>query len=117
FAFGVFFTTPVFSIFFMNLPVEGDALDFGAFFSAKGKQHLLGIFAGIVWLTGILAAMVVGSVPEQIQGSPLLRYMLGNCWPLLAALWGMLVFREFKGADIRVKIMGVLMMVLYICGA
>jgi glucose uptake protein len=116
FACGVFFTTPVFNIFFMNLPVEGEPLDFGSFFSSRGKQHILGIIAGIIWLTGILAAMIAGSVPEQSQGSPLLSFMLGNCWPLLATFWGAAVFGEFRGADVRVKIMSLLMVVLFICG-
>jgi glucose uptake protein len=116
FAFGVFFTTPVFSIFFMNLPVEGDPVDFGSYFSSKLKQHILGIIGGVVWVTGILAGMVAGSVPENIAGNPLVHFMLGNCWPLLATAWGALVFREFRGADVRVKIMSLLMVVLFICG-
>jgi glucose uptake protein len=116
FALGVFFTTPVFSIFFMNLPVEGETLDLGMILSTRWKQHLLGIGGGALWCTGVLAAMVVASVPEQIQGSAMLRYMLRQAWPLLAALWGMLVFRELKGSDVAVKILGVLMMVLYLCG-
>jgi len=116
FALGVFFTTPIFNIFFMNLPVEGDPLDFGSFFSSKLRQHILGIIGGMVWVTGIVAAMVAGSVPDNIQGSPVLHFMLGNCWPLLATIWGALVFGEFKGADVRVKIMSMLMFVLFICG-
>jgi glucose uptake protein len=116
FAFGVFFTTPVFSIFFMNLPVEGDPIDFSSYFASRGKQHLLGIIGGIVWLTGILAGMVAFSVPDQIQGSVVLRFMLGQSWPILATLWGVLAFRELKGSDIRVKIMTMLMAVLFLCG-
>ena len=116
FAFGIFMTTPVFNVFFMNLPVAGDPVDFGAFFSSKLKQHILGIVAGFIWCTGALAAMVAASVPEQLQGGQVERYVMGQGWPLIAALWGMLVFREFKGSDIRLKVMGVLMLVLYLCG-
>jgi glucose uptake protein len=116
FALGVFVTTPVFSVFFMNLPVEGDPVDFAAFFGSTLKQHLLGIFAGVIWCTGMVAGMVSGSVPDAILGAPVPRFLLGQSWPLLAALWGILVFREFKGADVRVKIMSVLMLVLFLCG-
>ena len=116
FALGVFFTTPIFSIFFMNLPVEGEPLELSNMFSTSLSQHLLGILGGVIWCTGVLAAMIVASVPEQIQGGAVLRYMLRQAWPLVAALWGMLVFREFKGSDMAVKILGVLMMVLYLCG-
>src|ERR1035438_5392422 len=36
--------------------------------------------------------------------------------PCLAGLWGILVFREFKNCDVRVKLLGTLMLVLFICG-
>jgi len=116
FAFGIFFTTPIFNIFFMNLPVEGDPVDLGMFFSSRGKQHLLGILAGFVWLTGTLAVMVAGSAPDAALGSPLLSFMLFQSWPILAALWGIVVFGEYRNADVRVKIMSFLMIVLYLCG-
>jgi glucose uptake protein len=116
FAFGVFFSSFVFNIFFMNLPVEGDPLDFGVYFSGRLKQHILGLVAGVVWLTGILAAMVGTSVPESLQPPPLTRYLLLEAAPVLAALWGILVFREFKGGDVRVKTLGFLMLVLFLCG-
>jgi len=34
FAFAIFFSTFVFNIFMMNLPIEGDPVDFGAYFRA-----------------------------------------------------------------------------------
>ena len=116
FALGIFLTTPVFNVFFMNLPVAGESLDFGAYFSSKPKQHILGIIAGFIWCTGILASTVAISVPEQLQGGQVQRYLLTQAWPLVAALWGMLLLREMKGSDIRIKVMGLLMLVLYLCG-
>jgi glucose uptake protein len=116
FAAGVFISSFVFDIFFMNLPVDGDPLDFGAYFGGRLKQHLMGLIAGVVWLTGILAAMVGTSVPEQLQTPPLMSYLLMESAPVLAALWGMLVFRELKNNDIRVKALGMLMLALFLCG-
>ena len=60
--------------------------------------------------------MVGTSVPDQLQVPPLTRYLLSRGAPVLAALWGMLVFREFKGDDVRVKTLGALMLVLFLCG-
>jgi glucose uptake protein len=116
FALGIFITTPIFNIFFMNLPVEGEPVDLSSYVESRAKQHLLGMLGGVIWLTGILAAMVAGSAPDQIQGSPLLHFILGQTWPILAALWGALAFHELRGSDIRVKIMTMLMIVLFICG-
>ncbi len=116
FAFGVFFSSLVFNIFFMNLPVEGEPVDLGAYFNGRLKQHLLGVSAGVIWLTGVLALMVAGSVPEQLQVPGLERYLLSQGAPVLTALWGIVVFREFKDGDVRIKTLGALMLVLLLCG-
>jgi glucose uptake protein len=116
FAVGVFISSFVFNIFFMNLPVEGEPVDFGAYFSGRIKQHVWGLVSGMVWLTGILAAMVAISVPDPLQIPPLERYLFQEGAPVLAALWGMLVFREFKDNDFRVKALGALMLILFLCG-
>jgi glucose uptake protein len=116
FALGMFLTTPVFGVFFMNLPVEGNPVDFTSYFKSKPKQHILGVLGGVIWCTGMLAEMIAASVPEQIQGPQVQRYLMAQAWPLVAALWGMIVLREFKGTDGRQKVMAVLMLVLFLCG-
>ena len=63
-----------------------------------------------------MLAWICTSVPDAIQGEALPRLLLSQASPILAALWGILVFREFKGSDIRLKVMGTLMLVLFACG-
>ena len=116
FAFGVFFSTFVFDIFFMNLPVEGEPAEFGWYLKGGLKQHLSGLVSGFIWYTGMASAWVCASVPEAMQGAPLPRFLLAQGSPVLAALWGIVVFREFKNSDVRVKLMGTLMLVLFLCG-
>ena len=116
FAFGAFFSSFVFDIFFMNLPVEGEPLEFGGYLRGHMRQHLAGLGSGFVWYTGLLLAWVCTSVPAAIQGEPILHFMMTQGSPVLAALWGILVFREFKNCDVRVKLLGTLMLVLFICG-
>jgi glucose uptake protein len=116
FAFGIFFSTFVFNIFFMNLPVEGDPVDIGGYFSARAKQHIWGLLGGVIWCSGTIAGMVALATPEVQQGNPGLRAVLAQAAPLLTALLGIFVWRELKGADIRVRAMTVLMVVLYGCG-
>jgi glucose uptake protein len=116
FAFGVFFSSFVFDIFFMNLPVEGDPAEFGWYLDGGLKKHLSGVASGFVWYAGLLSAWVCVGLPQAIQGEPLPRFLLAQGAPVLAALWGIVVFREFKASDIRIKLMGTLMLVLYLCG-
>jgi glucose uptake protein len=35
---------------------------------------------------------------------------------MVSALWGLLVWKEFAGADSRIKLLLVLMFVLFLCG-
>jgi len=116
FAFGVFASSFVYDIFMMNLPIEGEAVEFMAYLDGKLKQHLSGAISGMVWYSGVLLAWISASVPENLQGTALTRFMLLQGSPVIAALWGILVFREFKESDVRVKIMGTLMIVMFLCG-
>jgi glucose uptake protein len=116
FAFGVFFSSFVFDIFFMNLPVEGEPVEFGEYFHGGLKKHLAGFVSGLIWYTGMVLAWACTSVPETIQSEPMLRFVLAQGSPVVAALWGILVFREFKSGDVRLKLMGTLMLVLFLCG-
>ena len=116
FAFAMFISSFVYDIFLMNLPVEGEAVEFTAYLDGKLKQHLSGIVSGVIWYTGAILAWVCTTVPVELQGGALARFMLQQGSPIVAALWGILIFREFKQSDVRVKLMGTLMIVLFLCG-
>jgi glucose uptake protein len=116
FTFAIFISSFVFNIFLMNLPVHGEPLELGAYLIGRKKQHILGIAAGFVWCTGAMAALVASSTPEQLQGGQVTRGLLGQGAPLIAALWGLLVWKEYRGGDVRVKTLVTLMVFLLACG-
>lgn len=116
FAAGVFISTFVYNIFFMNLPVEGDPVEFSEYFKGKPKQHLLGILGGAIWATGGIASFVAASAPDQVQVGPAISYAMAQGATLISALWGLLVWREFKGSDARIWSLVALMLVLFTCG-
>ena len=116
FAIGVFVSTFVFNLFFMNLPVEGDPADIGDYFKATLGQHLLGLLGGALWCGGATAAFVAASAPEQVHIGPATSYAMGQGATLISALWGILVWKEFKGADIRVKVLTSFMLLLFAGG-
>jgi glucose uptake protein len=115
FSIAVVFSTFVFNLFFMNLPVEGDPLEIGDYFKAAIKNHVLGILGGVVWGIGALASYVVATPKREIHPSGLVT-MLGQAAPLVAALWGLLIWKELKGGDTRVKAFGAVMLVLFAGG-
>jgi glucose uptake protein len=116
FAIGVFLSTFVFNLFFMNLPVEGEPLEMFLYLKGNLKQHLLGIAGGIISYTGIVASFAGASAPEKVQVGPVIGYAIGQGAAIVGALWGILVWREFAGADPRVRILLGVMLILFVCG-
>ena len=116
FAVGVFLSTFVFNLFFMNLPVEGPPVARAEYFSGTRRQHLLGIAGGLVWATGTIANFVAASAPESVQVGPAISYALGQGATMVSALWGLLVWKEFAGASGRVRVLVVVMLTLFVCG-
>lgn len=115
FTVGVLLSTFVFNIFFMNLPVEGDPVELTQYFRSTIKQHFLGWLGGGIWCTGAVAAFVVAASPAP-HLSPVASSLMAHGYPLVAALWGLLAWKEFKDGDARVKLSTILMLVLYAAG-
>ena len=116
FAAGVFLSTFVFNLFFMNLPVEGEPVEIRDYFLGRPGQHLLGVVGGAIWCAGGVAAFVAASTPPQVGIGPAVSYAMGQGSTLISALWGILVWKEFKGADLRIKLLLLVMLVLFACG-
>ncbi len=116
FAVGVFLSTFVFNLFFLNLPVEGPPVAMSAYFKGTGGQHLLGVIGGLIWATGTIANFVAASAPESVQVGPAISYALGQGATMVSALWGLLVWKEFARASGRVRALVVVMLVLFVCG-
>jgi len=116
FALGVFLSTFVFNLFFMNLPVQGEPLEFPDYFKGLPKQHLLGVIGGIIWCAGTIANFVGSSAPEAVQVGPAISLALGQGAAMVSAVWGLVVWKEFAGADSRIKSLLVIMFVLFIAG-
>jgi glucose uptake protein len=116
FAVGVLVTTPVYNLFFMNLPVQGDPVSFRDYFSGTTKMHLLGLAGGIIWMTGTVANFVAASAPERVNVGPAVSYAIGQGATLVSALWGLLVWKEFAGAEGKVRIYIMLMLAFFVGG-
>ena len=116
FALGIFGSTFIFNLFFMNLPVQGEPVEMLEYFKGTWKQHLLGLAGGIVWATGTISNFVAASAPPEVQVGPAISYALGQGATLISALWGLLVWKEFKGAVGLIKLLLALMLLLFAVG-
>jgi glucose uptake protein len=116
FAVGVFLSTFLFNLFFMNLPVEGPPVEILEYFRGSFAQHVLGIIGGMIWCTGTLANFVAASAPPEIHVSPAVSYAIGQGATMVSALWGLLVWNEFAGAEVKARSLIAVALALFVCG-
>jgi glucose uptake protein len=116
FAIGVFLSTFVFNMYFMNLPVQGEPVGFGAYFRGSPRYHLLGLLGGALWCAGALANFCAAAAPKEVNVGPAISYALGQGATLVSVLWGLFVWREFRGATSRVRTLLGVMILLFVVG-
>ncbi len=116
FSIGVLFSTFVYNLFFMNLPVDGEPLDIALYFRVKLKRHLLGILAGVLWYAGMIATLIGGRVEGSAAVSEPLGYGLAQGGIVIAALCGIFLWREMEDGGGGVKARLGLMLVLLVAG-
>src|ERR1039457_2259606 len=116
FAIGVLLSTFVFNVFLMNLPVEGEPLEVLDVLKSTPKQHLMGLVGGILWCTGMASGLADAAAPANAHVGTVAGYLLAQGFTLIAALWGVLLWKEFKGSDLRVKTLAVFIFLLFACG-
>ena len=111
FAVGVFISNFLFNTIFMKKPVEGSALNYSDYFKGGFKSHLMGILGGIIWILGMsLNILASGKAGFAIS------YGLGQGATLVAAIWGVFIWKEFKGADKKVNNLIAFMFLAYLGG-
>jgi glucose uptake protein len=96
------------NIYFMKKPLVGEPVNFSGFFSGPPSGHLLGLAGGVIWGTGMVFNLVAASFTGVA-----ISYAIGQSAPMVAALWGVLAWKEFAGSGARAKFYLALMFVFY----
>jgi glucose uptake protein len=116
FAIGIFISTPVFNLFFMNLPIRGEPLEVTAYLSGKPKSHLLGILGGVLLYAGIAASLIVARAEgRNIVPAAALRALMFAA-PMVGGLTGLTRWKEFAGAESNVRFFVAVSAVLFVAG-
>jgi glucose uptake protein len=98
----------IWNIYFMKHPLVGEPVSFGGFFRGPALGHALGLLGGFIWGTGTVFNMVAASFTGVA-----ISYAIGQSAPMVAALWGIFAWKEFKGSGPRAKLYLALMFVFY----
>ena len=96
FTMGIFLSTFVLNLYFMNLPVQGPAVQFFRYFQGGWKEHVLGLLGGIVFAVGTLLALLMASAPAGEAPGSLAQYALTHGAPALVAGLGLLIWKELS---------------------
>jgi glucose uptake protein len=105
---GALLSCSIWNVYFMKKPLVGEPVDFSGYFRGPMSGHLLGILGGVIWGTGMVFNLVAASFTGVA-----ISYAIGQSAPMVAALWGVLAWKEFDGAGSKAKMYLGLMFVFY----
>jgi glucose uptake protein len=112
FSLGLFISNFLWNTFFMYRPVEGEAVTYGDYFKRGNlKIHLIGLLGGIIWNIGMSFSLIAAE-----QAGPAISYGLGQGATMIAAAWGVFIWKEFKEAPRSTNWLLFLMFLFFISG-
>jgi len=111
FACGIFLSTFVFNAIAMRKPVCGAPITEKDYFKGGFPVHLAGILGGLIWGLGNGINLVAAG-----KAGTAISYGLGQGATLVSALWGILIWKEFKGAPAAANKLNIAMFALFVIG-
>jgi glucose uptake protein len=111
FSIGVFVSNLLFNWLIMKKPFEGKPLTFKDYTKGSFDAHLNGVMGGVIWNIGMSMSILASG-----KAGYAISYGLGQGATLVAALWGVFIWREFKGASRSVNMLIFLMFLAYLAG-
>ena len=112
FSLGLLLSNFVWNSIVMVKPFVGDPVPFGDYFT-KGnlRLHLIGILGGIIWNVGMSFSIIASGA-----AGPSISYGLGQGATMIAAFWGVFIWKEFKEAPAGTNKLLTLMFAFYLIG-
>jgi len=111
FAVGVVVSSFVFNTIQMKRPFIGAPVSFSDYFNGVTKDHFIGILGGAIWCVGMSLSIIASG-----KAGPAISYGLGQGATVVAAIWGIYIWKEFDKAPKGTKSLLNIMLLLYIAG-
>ena len=111
FSLGIFASNFLFNTWVMKKPFVGKPVTYRDYFAGTMRIHLVGVLGGIVWALGTALSYIAAG-----KAGAAISYALGQGAPMIAAFWGVFVWKEFKGGNRMVHLLLALMFILFISG-
>ncbi|GAC1495781.1 MAG: GRP family sugar transporter [Flavisolibacter sp.] len=111
FSVGIFISNFLFNTILMRKPFAGPPVTYQQYFSGNFSTHLVGIFGGLIWGLGNSLNLIAAG-----KAGPAISYGLGQGATLVAALWGVFIWKEFRNAPKGVRGYIGIMFLLFVVG-
>ena len=111
FSLGVLASNLLFNTLVMRYPFAGEGVRYAEYFGGTAKTHGVGMLGGAIWCLGSLASYIASG-----PAGTAVSYGLGQGATMVAAFWGVFIWREFRGGTRRVNLLIALMFVLFLTG-
>ncbi len=94
FSAGVLASNFLWNSLMMVRPFSGGPVPFGDYFTkGNARLHAIGILGGAIWSLGMAFSIIASTA-----AGPALSYGLGQGATMVGALWGVFIWKEFRGA-------------------
>jgi len=112
FSLGLVLSNFVWNSIVMKKPFVGEPVPYGDYITkGNARLHLVGILGGVIWSLGMSFSIIASGT-----AGPSISYGLGQGATMVAAFWGVFIWKEFKQAPPNTGRLLSLMFVFYIVG-
>lgn len=112
FSIGILISNFLWNSWFMQKPIQGNRVTYGDYIRlGTPKLHMIGILGGVVWGIGMALSMIASE-----KAGFAISYGLGQGATMVAAAWGVFIWKEFKTAPKETNPLIALMFLLFIAG-
>ncbi|MDG3581155.1 GRP family sugar transporter [Galbibacter pacificus] len=112
FSVGLFLSNFAFNTINMYRPISGTPVTYKDYFvQGSTKLHIIGILGGAIWGLGMSFNIIASE-----QAGPAIAYGLGQGATMVAALWGVFIWKELKGLPKSKNWLLILMFTFFVIG-
>jgi glucose uptake protein len=111
FAVGMFVSNFLFNTLLMKKPFVGEPVTYANYFKGGFSTHMVGVFGGVIWALGTALSYIAAG-----KAGAAISYGLGQGATMVAALWGVFIWKEFKGSTKGITQLLTLMFLLFTSG-
>jgi glucose uptake protein len=111
FSCGIFLSNFIFNTILMKNPIAGTPTSYKEYFKGNYRTHMTGILGGLIWGLGNSFNLIAAE-----KAGPAISYGLGQGATLVAALWGVFIWKEFKNSPPKTNIYLGAMFVFFVAG-